>query len=120
MARHVPAGWPKDLPPGGTEEFDAKVTGWLLDRGPADLRSSALRRWPIALARYLAHVTAGDLEGTRRAYAMARVELGSVLSADELAAVQAALEIEGARLLQVQREVGLVEEALRVGIPESL
>ncbi len=120
MARHVPAGWPRDLPPAGTDEFDAKVTGWLLDRGPADLRSSALRRWPLALARYLAHMTAADLDGTRRAYAMARVELGTALAADELTAVQAALEAEGARLLQVQREVSLVEDALRARIPEAL
>ena len=116
----MPAGWPRDLAPAGTDEFDAKVTGWLLDRGPADLRSSELRKWPLALARYLAHVTAADLEGTRRAYAMARVELGNALAADELTAVQAALEAEGARLLQVQREVVLVEAALRSGVPESL
>ena len=65
-------------------------------------------------------MTAADLEGTRRAYAMARVELGNALAADELTAVQAALEAEGARLLQVQREVELVEAALRTAIPESL
>ena len=120
MARHVPPGWPRDLPPAGTDEFQAKVTGWLLDRGPADLRSSALRQWPLALARYLAHVTAAELDGTRRAYSMARVDLGSALAPDELTAVQAALEAEGARLLQVQREVELVETALRAGIPETL
>ncbi len=34
--------------------------------------------------------------------------------------MQAALEAEGARLLQVQREVDLVETALRASIPETL
>ena len=90
------------------------MTGWLLDRGPADLRLSDLRtlagaRWP-ATSR---HVLAGELDGTRRAYAAARVELGERVGPDALSVVQAALEAEGARLLQVQREVALVEEALR-------
>ena len=51
MVRGVPAGWPRDLPPAGTEEFDDKVCGWLLDRGPAELRTSAVRTMPVALAR---------------------------------------------------------------------
>jgi hypothetical protein len=118
MTRQGPAGWPKDLPPAGTDEFAAKATGWLLDRGPADVRSSELRHFPLALARYLSHLLEADLEGTRRAYATARVELGSVLGPDELTAVQSALEAEGARLLQVQRELGLVEQALRSSVRE--
>lgn len=115
MATHAPAGWPRDLPPPGTQEFDDKVTGWLLDRGPADLRQSPLRHLPLALARVVAHVVAGELDGMRSAYASARVELGPVLPPEQLAVVQSALEAEGARLLNVGREVSLVEEALRAG-----
>lgn len=120
MTARVPAGWPKDLPPAGTDEFTAKVAGWLLDRGPADLRASVLRQWPLALARYLGHLIEAELAGTRTAYATARVELGSVLAPDELASVQRALEAQGARLLQVQREITLVEQALRAGMREEL
>ena len=109
----LPAGWPRDLPPAGTDEFDAKVCGWLLDRGPADLRGSRVRTMPIALARIVAHTVDASLEGMRAAYASARVELGDVLPPDEVAAAQAAIEAEGARLLQVQREVRLVEDILR-------
>ena len=105
-------GWPRDLPPRGTAEFEAKVAGWLLDRGPADLRQSTIRRHPIALARVVTHVVAGELDGIRAAYASARVELAEFMAADEVATVQAALESEGARLLTVQRELALVEEAL--------
>lgn len=111
----VPPGWPRDLPPAGTGEFEARVAGWLLDRGPADLRASALRTMPLALARVVAHVIAGELDGVRAAYAAARVELGAFLGPDELATVQSALEAQGARLLAAQREVGLVESALRGG-----
>jgi hypothetical protein len=113
VASSAPPGWPRGLPPPGTTEFDDKVCGWLLDRGPADLRLSPLRLLPLALARVVAHVVAGELDGTRNAYASARVELGGVLPADQLAVVHSALEAEGARLLHVQREVALVEEALR-------
>jgi len=109
----APPGWPRDLPPPVTEEFSAKVTGWLLDRGPADLRLSPLRHYPVALARFVAHVIEGQLEGTRRAYALARVELGEALPPAGISIVQSALEAEGARLLTVQREVALVEEFLR-------
>lgn len=113
MARGVPAGWPRDLPPAGTEEFEDKVCGWLLDRGPADLRMSPVRTMPVALARIVARWVDAALEGMRGAYAAARVELGPVLTPDQVAAAQAAMEAEGARLLQVQREVSLVEAALR-------
>ena len=115
MARPGPTGWPRDLPPPGTAEFDGKVVGWLLDRGPADLRLSPLRHYPLALARFVARLVDSGLDGTRGAYASARVELGEHLTPDELTVVQSALEVEGARLLQIQREVALVEDALQRG-----
>ena len=113
MAARGPVGWPRDLPPPGTDEFTAKVTTWLLDRGPAELRTSPVRTLPLALARIIAHHVDACLDGTRRAYASARVELGDVLPPDQIVTVQGALEAEGARLLVVQREVGLVGGALR-------
>ncbi|CAB4931013.1 MAG: hypothetical protein F2840_01245 [Actinobacteria bacterium] len=119
MTRFVPPGWPRGLPPGGTPEFDERVVGWLLDQGPADLRTSELRHLPLALATYLEHHIDGCLEGARRAYGQARTDLGSAMPADELARAQRALESEGARLLQVQREVRLVLVAMRVPPPDT-
>lgn len=89
------------------------MVGWLLDRGPADLRTSPLRRLPLALAAYVSHHVDASLAGARTAYARARAELGGLLEPAALAEVQRALEAEGARLLQVQREVRLVASALR-------
>lgn len=109
----APTGWPRDLPPPGTPEFDDRVCAWLLDRGPADLRSSPIRTLPVALVWIVGHALTGELEGMRRAYSMARVELESVLSPEQRDQVQAALEAHGARLLQTRREVALVEAALR-------
>lgn len=113
MATRESAGWPRDLPPPGSTEFDEKVVGWLLDRGPADLRVSPIRHHPVALARLVVRLVDAALDGTRGAYASARVELGEYLTPDELASVQSAQESEGARLLQIQREVALVEDVLR-------
>mgnify|MGYP006295907167 CR=1 FL=1 len=106
------AGWPADLPPAGTGAFDERVVGWLLDRGPSDLRTSDLRRYPLALAQYVeAHVAAG-LEAARRTYGRLRVDLPDLQAAD-LGTIQRALEAQGAHLLQAQREVNLVAAALR-------
>jgi hypothetical protein len=51
--------------------------------------------------------------GGRRAYANARVELEDALDAAQISSVQAAMEAEGARLLSLQRQIALVEEALQ-------
>lgn len=110
--RGGPPGWPRDLPPPGSAELGERVVPWLLDRGPGELRTSRLRAHPRALAAYLNHYVAGCLAATREAYARARAELGPHLEPAELTEVQRALEAEGARLLQVQRELRLVAQAL--------
>ena len=88
------------------------MVGWLLDRGPGDLRTSRLRAYPVALATYLDRYVHACLEATRESYSRARVEFGPAVDPAGIQEVQQALEAEGARLLQVQREVGLVRQAL--------
>ncbi len=114
-------GWPRDLPDPGSAGFDERVVGWLLDRGPADLRGSDLRLLPLALAQTVGHIVDGELAGLRTAYAGARSGLRDVYSAADVDRVLAALEAEGARLLAVRREVALVCDALaergRQGVP---
>lgn len=105
-------GWPQDLPHPGTREFQGRVVNWLLDRGPGDLRTTALRRHPVALAAFLVHFLDGCLVGARAAYAQARVELGPAMEPVDVAEVMRALEAEGARLVQTRREVDLVRRAL--------
>lgn len=114
VAGRTPPGWPRDLPPPGTAEFTDRVVPWLLDLGPPGLRLSPLRTLPLALARYLAHYTEGCLTSARRAYGQARVELAE-LTPEQVVVAQQAFEAEGARFLQVQRELALVEGALRTG-----
>lgn len=113
MASSAPAGWPRDLPAAGTAEFGERVSLWLLDRGPADLRGTALSRLPAALGIVVGHYLDGAIEGLRTAYAQARREMAEVLGPHELLLVLTDLEAEGARLVQVRREVALVTHALR-------
>jgi hypothetical protein len=110
-----PLGWPADLPAPQDPEFAERVVGWLLDRGPAELRSSALRTQPVALAYVIASHTEATLVGARSAYARLRTDLGGVLEPAQIDLAMQALEAEGARLLQVRREVDLVAEACLAG-----
>ncbi len=110
----APPGWPKDLPPTGTSEFDDRVVPWLLDRSPADLRTSPLRSMPLALCCVVAHSLEGLLAGIRNAYRSARTELADEISPADLLTLQQALEAQGARIAAVRREVALVESALRL------
>jgi hypothetical protein len=109
----APPGWPKDLPPPGTGEFDDRVVLWLLDRSPADLRTSAVRQMPLALCCVVAHSLEGLLAGIRNAYRSARTELAEDISPNDFLTLQQALEAQGARLAATRREVALVEAALR-------
>lgn len=113
MAAVVPPGWPSDLPPPGTEEFAAKVSGWLLDRCPPEVRSSfTIRRHPVALAHVAARHSESVVSGQREAYRSARRELVDLLPTEALAGVLTDLEAIGHDAVRTAREVQIVAEAL--------
>ena len=115
MSRPVaPPGWPKQVRPPETPDWEATAASWLLDLCPPDYRRYAgLRRHVVVLARFaVLHVEANQA-ACRRGLSEARADLGQVA---ELSVVEAAVQtfqLEQARLLAVRRAVGLVEEALR-------
>ncbi|MDP4014392.1 MAG: hypothetical protein U0990_10120 [Candidatus Nanopelagicales bacterium] len=109
----VPPGWPQDLPPPASPEFEVKVVGWLLDRGPDGLREQdVLRRYPLALATLVTRHQKATLEGLRGSYSNARRELGDRLPPHELGLVLAAIESSGAEASETSRQVELVLDAL--------
>ena len=118
MTGLAPAGWPRDLAAPGSAPFTHEVVAWLLDRGPGELRTSDLRRYPLALAWYVEHHVDGALAGARAAYAQARTALAPLGPAD-VEVAQRAIEAEGARLTQVLREVRLVRGALLMALPDE-
>ncbi|MFM9134648.1 MAG: hypothetical protein ACKOT0_04310 [bacterium] len=112
MAR--PPGWPARLPEPEDPEFPAAALAWLLDQGPGEWRAlPGLRDSPEALAFRARCEVRGRLEAARTTYAGLRRELGEELAPAEMDAALAAVEAEGAGLLALEREVGLVAAALR-------
>lgn len=110
----APPGWPREVRPPDTPDWERSAAAWLLDLCPPDYRHySGLRRHVVVLARFaVLHVEANQA-ACRRGLSEARADLGQVA---ELAVVEAAVatfQLEDARLLGVRRAVGLVEEALR-------
>lgn len=110
----APPGWPREVRPPDTPDWERTAANWLLDLCPPDYRSYAgLRRHVVVLARFaVLHIEANQA-ACRRGLSEARADLGQVA---ELAVVEAAVltfHLEDARLLAVRRAAGLVEEALR-------
>ncbi|MDP4690397.1 MAG: hypothetical protein NWS32_06580 [Candidatus Nanopelagicales bacterium] len=106
-----PPGWPERVGDPDGEEFSATAATWLwevssLERSPDDVWA----RYPRSLAFRVACDVDSRLEGARVAYSHARAALHDAsVPVDE---VLSALEREGAALQRLQREVGLVQEAL--------
>lgn len=110
----LPPGWPVEVPPRGSRDWELAAVGWLLDQCPADYRAHpVLRRHPVVLARMAAQFVDGQIESSRRMLGTARAELGGLVSDEILDQAASTIQTEGARLVRVRRAVGLVETALR-------
>lgn len=110
----TPPGWPDGVRPPGAPDWERTAIGWLFDQCPGDYRSyDVLRAHPLVLARFAAHHVGSAVDAARRGLAVARTELRDAVPPHAIEAAVQAYEREGARLLAVQRAVGLVEDALR-------
>ena len=100
--------------PPGSPGFEQTAVSWLLDVVPPDYRlHGVLVRHPVALAALARHHLAACVEGARQGYRSARAELGKDLPPGGLAAVLAAYQAEGRRLVATARAAELVSRALR-------
>jgi len=113
-AAFVPTGWPDGVHPPGSPGFEQTATSWLLDVVPPDYRlHGVLVRHPVALATLASHHVAACVQGARAGYRSARAELGKDLPPGALAAVLAAYQTDGRRLVATAQAVDLVSRALR-------
>jgi len=115
MPSHVaPPGWPREVRPPDTPDWEATAASWLLDLCPPDYRRYAgLRRHVVVLARFaVLHVEANQA-ACRRGLSEARADLAQVAGPAVVDAAISTFQLEEARLMAVRRAVGLVEEALR-------
>ena len=81
MARSVaPPGWPGEVRPPDSEEWEQSAQRWLLDISPPELRGyPVLRHHPVVLARFAAVHTDATLEASRRALGEVRTCLRDVV-----------------------------------------
>ena len=110
----VPPGWPAQVLPPQAPDWERSAVGWLFDLCPAEYRAhDVLRKHPVVLARFAAGHVAAAVEAARAGIRTARAELRGVVGNDVVDAAIAAYEREGRRLVQVARQVALVDAALR-------
>ncbi len=110
----VPPGWPPEVRPPGTPDWERSATAWLFDLCPPDYRvHEVLRRHPVVLARFARHHVQAGVAAARSGLATVREDLRGLVDPETVAAAIGAYEREGARLVRTERAVGLLEEALR-------
>lgn len=110
----APPGWPEAVRPPGSPEWEASAASFLLDCCPADFRSyPVLRRHPRVLARFAIAYVDAHLAASRSGLGGLRTSLAGEV---EPAVVEAAIDAwseQGANLVRLRREVGLVADGLR-------
>ncbi len=110
----APPGWPGQVPPPGTPDWEDAAARWLLDLCPPEYRSySGLRRHVVVLARFCVLHVEGMQTAARRGLAEGRTAFKDVVDPDVVERAMATWAREEARLSALRRAAGLVEEALR-------
>lgn len=113
-ALYTPPGWPQEVQPPHTPEWEVTATAFLLDCCPADYRGyPVLRRHPVVLARFAAEYVESQIGACRDGLGGVRASLGELVDPPVLEAALAAWHEQEALLRRRRREVALVEEALR-------
>ncbi|MGV8909304.1 MAG: hypothetical protein ACOH1Y_10005 [Propionicimonas sp.] len=111
---YTPPGWPSRVRPPGTPDWESTATAFLLDCCPSDFRGyPVLRRHPVVLARFAAEFVGSQVRASADGLAGVRTSLADFVAPEVVQSAAEAWAEQGARLVRVRREVGLVEEALR-------
>ena len=109
-----PPGWPAEVRPPGTSDWERSATSWLFDQCPADYRGyDVLRRHPVVLARFAATALDAAVAAADAGLRTVRVELRDRVAPDVVEAAAVTYERERERLRGCRRAVDLVERALR-------
>src|SRR3954451_22796176 len=111
MSAPLNPGWPSEVRPPMTPDWERSAVAWLFDLCPPDYRAhEVLRRYPLVLARLAReHCQAGG-EAARKGLVPARAALSGQLPPEAVEAAISAYEREGARLVKAAAAVSLVED----------
>jgi hypothetical protein len=111
---YTPPGWPARVRPPGTPDWEMTAAAFLLDCCPSDFRAyQVLRRHPVVLARFAAEFVESQVRASADGLAGVRTSLADFVDPEVVQAAAEAWAEQGAGLVRLRREVGLVEEALR-------
>jgi hypothetical protein len=110
----LPPGWPVEVRPPGTPDWERSAMAWLFDQCPADYRRyDVLRRQPLVLARFAATAIDAAIGAADAGLRTVRVELRDRVPPETIEEAAATYEQERHRLRGCRRAVDLVERALR-------
>jgi hypothetical protein len=107
------AGWPAAVPPPGRSGWDSAALTWLIDLLPPGHRGrEQFRAHPAVLALTVRVFVAACVGAVRQAKSSAPEELGGHVPPEVIQAALRAYRQEETRLLDLERAVELVEEAI--------
>ncbi len=110
----TPPGWPVEVRPPGSTEWEVTAIAYLLDCSPPDFRAyRVLRNHPVVLARFAARFVDGQCRTAEEGLAEVRTSLSDFADPPVIEAAADAWLEQSARLARTKRAVGLVEAALR-------
>jgi hypothetical protein len=110
----LPPGWPPEVHPPGTPEWERSAVAWLFDQCPPDYRGyDVLRRHPLVLARFAAAALDGATAAVDAGLRTLRSELSGRVTPETVEAAVAAYERERHRLRGARVAADVVERALR-------
>src|SRR4051794_12608936 len=110
----LPPGWPSDVRPPGSPDWQRSAVAWLFDQCPPDYRGyDVLRRQPLVLARFAASALDGAVAAADQGLRTARAELRDRVPPDVVDAAVATYEQERHRARNARHSVDVVERALR-------
>src|SRR3954451_10530057 len=99
MSAPLHPGWPREVRPPMSPDWERSAVAWLFDLCPPDYRAhEVLRRYPLALARLAREHCLAGAEAARRGLATVRADLAGLVPPEAVEAVVSAYEREGARL----------------------
>ena len=111
---YTPPGWPARVRPPNTPDWEATAAAFLLDCCPSDYRAyPVLRRHPVVLARFAAEFVESQVRASADGLAGVRTSLADHVPPEVVQSAAESWAEQGARLVRLRREVGMVEEALR-------
>lgn len=114
MPELVPPGWPDQVHPPQTPDFERTAVAWLFDLCPPEYRNhDVLRAHPVVLARFARGHLNAAVDAARQGLRTLRAELKGVVPPDVVEAAIGAYDREGRRLVQTGHQVVMVEAALR-------